>query len=177
MKNKRDCSFLPFQFAIKGDLLYNIMKCNLEEYAMNVVGEIGNFIMIYQRPIQGAAIAILLIGGMVCIGKAFVHAGKKRKLMEQINQTVSEINANVKFLSDKKTGVPYIDGRMTPENNTPEPAEDSQPVKKVQPEQEVSESPEEEKVKPAVKYFSRDCAVAKDGRQYTLEELHAQIRD
>ena len=66
---------------------------------------------------------------------------------------------------------------MTPENNTPEPAEDSQPVKEVQPEQEVSESPEEEKVKPAVKYFSRDCAVAKDGRQYTLEELHAQIRD
>ena len=156
---------------------------------MNVVGEIGNFIMIYQRPIQGAAIAILLIGGMVCIGKAFVHAGKKRKLMEQINQTVSEINANVKFLSDKKTEVIYIDGRVIPEARAvkDENIENANVVTDAQ-EEAQTETLEEaenadmsedslEKKSPTLKYVSRDCGISKDGHKYTIEELDAQIKD
>lgn len=185
MKNKRDCSFLPFRFAIKRVLLYNIMKCNLEEYAMNVIGEIGNFIMIYQEPLQGLAIGMLaitlVIGGMVCVGKAIANAGKKRKILEQISETVLEINDNVKSLKEKRTEVIYIDGRLTPESGTTSQQtveETSQPAAKSVEEEDShqkEEVPEEEM--PAVKYFSRDCAIAKDGRKYTKEELHAQIRD
>ena len=148
---------------------------------MNAIGEIGNFIMIYQEPIQVAAIAMLVIGVMVCIGKAIASAGKKRKLLEEIQETVSEIHTNVKALGDKRTEVIYIDGRTTPEPRVPAPPLEirkttivtGEPEPK---EQEQSEEPAAEPA-PAVKYFSRDCAVAKDGRRYTLEELNAQIRD
>ena len=181
MKSKRDCSFLPFRFDIKGILLYNIMKCNLEEYAMNAIGEIGNFIMTYQEPLQVAATAALVVGGVICIGKVIVRSHKKQKMLEEISQTVTEINTNVKHLNDRKTEVIYIDGRMAPQAATPpRPVE----VKKTTivaetpetKECEVRKMPETEEV-PAVKYFSRDCAVAKDGRRYTFEELDAQIRD
>ena len=87
MKTKRDCSFLPFQFAINVDLLYNIMKCNLEEYAMNAVGEIGNFIITYQEPLQVAALVALValvIVVVICIGKAIASAGRKQRMLEEI---------------------------------------------------------------------------------------------
>lgn len=153
---------------------------------MNVIGEIGNFITIYQEPLQvfavGMLAAILVIGGMVCVGKAIANAGKRRHLLEQINETVLEMNDNVKSLKEKRTEVIYIDGRITPENGTAPsvPDETPQPVlQAVQQElpcQEEKEMPEDEE-KPAAKYFSRDCAIAKDGRKYTKEELDVQIRD
>lgn len=181
MENKRDCSFLPFRFDINGILLYNIMKCNLEEYAMNAIGAIGNFIVIYQEPIQVAAIAVLVVAVMVCIGKTIANAAKKRRLLEQINETVSEINDNLKSKSENRTEVIYIDGRGTPENQTAVSSAGTNKQtapKEVQTsaaEQEEGEMPGEQK--PAAKYFSRDCAVSKDGRKYTIEELDAQIRD
>ncbi len=151
---------------------------------MNVVGEIGNFIMIYQEPIQGAAIFIFLVIGLVCVYRAVVNGRKKRRLLEQIQESVSEINANVKSLGEQNTKVVYIEGTETPENSVPKPvagkAEKILPVQKPEEEesfnQEENPSPAEPGI-PAVKYFSRDCAVAKDGRQYTFEELNAQIRD
>lgn len=148
---------------------------------MNAIGKIGNFIIIYQEPIQVAAIAMLVIAGMICIGKIIANAVKKRRLLEQINETVSEINDNLKSKSDNRTEVIYIDGRGTPENHTGGPSStinmqtESKGAQTDSVEQAESEMPEEEK--PAAKYFSRDCAVAKDGRKYTIEELDAQIRD
>lgn len=148
---------------------------------MNAMGEIGNFIISYQEPLQVAAIAILVVGGVVCIGKAIVSACKKQRMLTQISETVAEIHTNVKSLSEKRTEVIYIDGRPLQETCvSPRPVE----VKKrtivagepVAAEQESNIKPQAE-VSPALKYFSRDCAVAKDGRQYTLEELNAQIRD
>ena len=153
---------------------------------MNVVGEIGNFIMTYQEPIQGIAIFALLIGGMICIGKAVANERKKRSLLEQIQESVSEINTNVRSLGEQKTEVFYIDGITDPEDRAPETEAETKKAEKEMPvmrtterastNQETELSPETE-AKPAVKYFSRDCAVAKDGRQYTFEELNAQIRD
>jgi hypothetical protein len=181
LKIKRGCSFLPFRFDIKGILLYIIMKCNLEEYAMNAIGEIGNFIITYQEPLQVAAVAALVVGGVVCIGKAIASAGKRQRMLEEISETVAEINTNVKNLNEKHTEVIYIDGRGTPENQTAVSSAGTNKQtapKEVQTsaaEQEEGEMPGEQK--PAAKYFSRDCAVSKDGRKYTIEELDAQIRD
>ena len=148
---------------------------------MNAIGKIGNFIIIYQEPIQVAAIAMLVIAGMICIGKIIANAVKKRRLLEQINETVSEINDNLKSKSDNRTEVIYIDGRGTPENHTGVLSStinmqtESKGAQTDSVEQAESEMPGEQK--PAAKYFSRDCAVSKDGRKYTIEELDAQIRD
>lgn len=184
MKTKRDCSFLPFQFAINVDLLYNIMKCNLEEYAMNAVGGIENFIITYQEPLQVAALAALaafVVAVVICIGKAIASAGRKQRMLEEISEAVSEINTNVKNLGEKRTEVIYIDGCMTPEASVPAQVTESKTKPDVSSEPGIKEAEQkktpEVKTEPAVKYFSRDCAVAKDGRHYTFEELDAQIRD
>ena len=39
------------------------------------------------------------------------------------------------------------------------------------------EKSEENTVQAVRKYFSRDCAVSKKGKYYTLEELNDQIRE
>lgn len=148
---------------------------------MNAIGEIGNFIITYQEPLQVAAVAALVVGGVVCIGKAIANAGKRQRMLEEISETVAEINTNVKNLNEKHTEVIYIDGR-----NNPVPAVRKQPVEvrkttiitgEPEPDEEEKCEVPEGKTEPAVKYFSRDCAVAKNGRHYTFEELDAQIRD
>lgn len=148
---------------------------------MNAMGEIGNFIIKYQDPLQVAAIAILVVGGVVCVGKAIASACKRQRMLTQISETVAEINTNVKNLNEKRTEVIYIDGRPLQELPTvPRPVEvkkttivAEEPVAK----EKGMNNKSEADTPPTVKYFSRDCAVAKDGRQYTLEELNAQIRD
>lgn len=146
---------------------------------MNAIGEIGNFIITYQEPLQVAAIAILVVAVMICIGKAIASAGRKRKMLEEISEAVSEINTNVKSLSEKRTEVIYIDGRTTPETRgSVTPAETRcESVAVAEKDTEEQETQKEPEPEPVVKYFSRDCAVAKDGRRYTFEELDAQIRD
>ena len=148
---------------------------------MNAIGEIGNFIITYQEPLQSAAVAMLVVGCMVCIGKAIAGAFRRQRMLKEISETVAEINTNVKHLNEKRTEVIYIDGRANPVPVVSKPPVE---VRKttivtgdtVSEEQEKCKEQAQETV-PAVKYFSRDCAVAKDGRQYTLEELNAQIRD
>lgn len=150
---------------------------------MNIIGEIGNFIMVYQEEIQIVCIAIFVIVSLLCIGKAVVDIVRKRNLLMQISETVSEINTNVKSLRDKRTEVIYIDGRATPEEETGVSTPLAEPQIMMKPETEAESPPsveqteEPEEVKPVMKYFSRDCAIAKNGRQYTVEELQAQIRD
>lgn len=152
---------------------------------MNAIGQIGNLIMIYQEPLQVAAIAILVILGMICFGKMLMNASKKRKTLSQIHETVLEIDANVKSLQEKRTEIIYIDGRMSTETAAV-PVPDKQEAEQETVRESVEHTPEkrseeeeqsESEQNPTVKYFSRDCATAKDGRQYTVEELNAQIRD
>lgn len=174
------------------------------------------------------AAAIYVVARMVRASR------KKRELLSQINDTVTQINTAVSSISDKQSGVVYIDNRVgadarrepskplrtpsvrTPcgpsrEGNTPEaadpaikgcPSEDtdcaeaaavdtasSETQDRAEP---VTEKPEEAKeteegtgeekseentVQAVRKYFSRDCAVSKKGKYYTLEELNDQIRE
>ena len=158
---------------------------------MNIIGEIGNFIIKYQEPIQAGVIFLLIIVGIVLICKMFINGKKKRELLSQINDTVSEINTAVNQLSEKKADVVYIDSRMTTEMKEPvlqvtedgpgtEPeektAEVEEPEAAVAAEESAAEAADE-KIEPVLKYFSRDCAVSKNGKQFTFEELDAQIKE
>ena len=154
---------------------------------MNVIGEIGNFIIQYQDPIQIGAVVILAVAAFVVVIKLFRNARKKRDILAQINETVSEINTAVSHLNDKKTEVIYIDSRAG--QSVSEPKADGVPatVEVAAPaSREVSDWQEdatsqmglqEPEVKPSLKYCSRDCAVSKNGKRFTLEELNAQIKD
>ena len=159
---------------------------------MNVIGEIGNFIIKYQEPIQAGVILLLIIAGIVMIGKLMANGKRKRELLSQINDTVAEINTAVNHLSEKKADVVYIDSRITQDLREPavealqtgvEPQTDADPLDSAEEtavESDVAEAQEEaseEKIEPVLKYFSRDCAVSKNGKQFTFEELDAQIKE
>lgn len=167
------------------------MKCNLEDYAMNVIGEIGNFIIKYQEPLQACVIAAIIIAVIIVVIKLLASAKKKREILSQINHTVSEINTAVNQLGEKKTEVIYIDGVKTSRDDSERTpafiaeqetcaaeagAEDEAQTKQRACEVEV-EAKTEEKIEPSLKYFSRDCGVSKSGKRFTLEELDEQIKD
>ena len=145
---------------------------------MNAIGVIRNFIVIYQESIQIAAIAVLVIAVMVCIGKIIANVVKKRRLLQQINEIVSEIDDKLRTKIENRTEVIYIDGRGT-QTVVPSAETDIQVELKVVQTGAVEQGEREllGEEKPVAKYFSRDCAVSKDGRTYTIEELYAQIRD
>ena len=156
---------------------------------MNVIGEIGNFIIKYQEPLQAGVIAALVIAAVVIICKLFAHGKKKREILSQINHTVSEINETVEKIAGqtegKKQEIVYINNGSTnveKELQTIETEAETQaepPLEsKAEGQQEEEQTAEqEEKIEPSLKYFSRDCAVSKNGKQFTLEELNAQIKE
>lgn len=161
---------------------------------MNVIGEIGNFIIKYQEPLQAGAILVLAIAAVVIIVKLFANAKKKREILNELNQTVSEINKTVNHLSEKKAEVIYIDSRMSQGAESPvkvqteavqsqeaEPAEETEVCEDAAAAAETAKSePTDatiEKIEPSLKYFSRDCAISKTGKKFTVEELEAQIKD
>ena len=162
---------------------------------MNVIGEIGNFIIKYQEPIQAGVILLIIIAGLVILGKVLINGKRKRELLSQINDTVAEINTAVNHLSEKKADVVYIDSRMSQdlhdlavkEVQTQEGGRDGDMTVTAELEaaaiaeesevQEGSDQASEEKIEPVLKYFSRDCAVSKTGKQFTFEELNAQIKE
>lgn len=154
---------------------------------MNVIGEIGNFIIQYQEPIQTGVVATIAVAIFVVIIKLFSSARKKSEILAQINETVSEINATVHHLSEKKTEVIYIDSRVRQRVEEPKEADFiavdeiiALANKEVSDKQEYAidqDDQDETEVKPSLKYFSRDCAISKNGKRFTLEELNAQIKD
>lgn len=168
---------------------------------MNVIGEIGNFIIKYQEPIQAGVIAAIAIAAVVIICKLFTHARKKRELLSQINHTVSEINVTVEKIAGqsegKKQEIVYIDNGASKlekelqeiekglsalgkhpqaEEREEEPIEEQDECSTAE-ETPIASIEQEEKIEPTLKYFSRDCAVSKTGKQFTLEELNAQIKE
>lgn len=161
---------------------------------MNLFGEIGNFIIKYQEILQAAAIVLAVVVTIWLVVKLFANGRKKREILSQINTTVSEINTAVNHLSEKKTDVIYIDSRMTPGmpgaggkegldvmvEEAASAVGDAVREEGAQPdavEQDEPSAPEKEVIEPSLKYFSRDCAVSKTGKQFTFEELDAQIRE
>ena len=156
---------------------------------MNVIGEVGNFIIEYQEPIQAGAIVCLAVLCVFILCRLMINARQKSKWLEEINENVSELKASVKALNEKKTEVIYVDGRVIPESRTTrdEKIENGNEVKDVQAaaQAESLENTEDagmsecdsEKQSPTLKYVSRDCGISKDGHKYTIEELDAQIKD
>lgn len=170
---------------------------------MNIIGEFGDFVVRNQGTIQIAFIIILILLAAVLIVRAVTGSRKKRELLSQINQSVKEINTAVNGLGERKSGVTYIDNRVTavPEKNASanvlekypdeqeiraaaEEAEElaRQAEQPAEPDEKGQPAPAEETAEDAAdepprKYFSRDCAVSRSGRIYTLEEISSQIRE
>lgn len=80
---------------------------------MNAVGKAGGFIIKYQVQIELILVLILAAAAVFFLIRAVINAGKKRQLLSQINDTVTEINTAVTSLSEKKSDVIYIDNRTS----------------------------------------------------------------
>lgn len=146
---------------------------------MSVIKKIGEFIIENSQSVELAAILVAAILLIVFITKAIADSKKKRQLLNEINETVSEINSNVTNLGSKKNDVIYIDNRCG--ENVPSEQITEQDSKNVEEalEQvetlEVSKPLEEENI--TKKFFERDCSVDKNGRVYSEEELIDQIKE
>ncbi len=157
---------------------------------MNVIGKFGNFMMNHQVGIEIALVVIFILAIVFLLVKAAMHAGKKRQLLSQIQDTVTEINTAVQNLSEKKEGVIYIDNRTADKGAEPKVFEKEkmsaeQILQSVQEGKAAAASAAEEDsfaarsedFDPPRKYFSRDCCTSKTGKTYTMEELEEQIRE
>ncbi len=202
---------------------------------MNMFGRLAKFMLAYQEELEIAFMVIVIAAAVFVVRRIVRASRKKRELLSQINDTVTQINTAVSTMNDKQNGVVYIDNRtgadVRPEAveaavsralsdescETPETIKECQPEtdgtaeaaavdtacadaenpaagpqeedaaeeapETTEPEDAAGESgqadeTEKEPPAPAVrKYFSRDCAVSKNGRSYTLEELNDQIRE
>lgn len=201
---------------------------------MNVFGRLAEFIWDYQEEIQIAFIIIVIAAAIYVVARMVRASRKKRELLSQINDTVTQINTAVSSISDKQSGVVYIDNRVgadarpraieaientvrqdpcgpsregstsaaadpdikgCPSENTDcaeaaavdtassetqdraEPVTEKPEEAKEKEEGTGEEKSEENTVQAVRKYFSRDCAVSKKGKYYTLEELNDQIRE
>lgn len=156
---------------------------------MSVVEKFGRFIIEYQFEVEfGLGLLVGLIATVLII-KAMRNARKKRELLSQINDTVSEINTAVNGMGTKKSDVIYIDNRSpkgdakveffqqeekadVTEAEEPEPEETM-----VGPDAEEERDQESTSEQKQIKYFSRDCAMDKHGKIYTVEELKEQIKE
>ena len=79
---------------------------------MNVFGRLAEFIWDYQEEIQIAFIIIVIAAAIYVVARMVRASRKKRELLSQINDTVTQINTAVSSISDKQSGVVYIDNRV-----------------------------------------------------------------
>lgn len=179
---------------------------------MNMFGKLAEFIWDYQEEIEIAFIIVVAAAAAFFIGRMVRANRKKRELLSQISDTVSQINTTVSSINDKRSGVVYIDNRVSADarpkaveaavsealsnrqtdtgsagadgskgcpseaaDHAEAAAVDTVTAEGLQP--EAAEQTEETAAQAVRKYFSRDCAVSKKGKSYTLEELNDQIRE
>lgn len=60
---------------------------------MNAIGKFGNFMMNHQVTIEILMVLGLAVLAAVLLMRATLHAKKKRQLLSELNDTVSEISA------------------------------------------------------------------------------------
>lgn len=158
---------------------------------MNVITDIGNFLIAYAPYVETALIILAAIIAVVVVVLLVKGAGDKKKILTDISDNVEKINTAVNRINDKSKDVIYIDNRpqvkeekdvkpVSPENMEPADMEDITEITEhlLNDEEPVvfeKEMPEEKKEAPK-KFTTRDCAVSKQGREYTLEELIEQIK-
>ena len=150
---------------------------------MNVIGKFGNFMMNHQVAIELLIVLALAVLAAVLLIRAILHGRKKRQLLSELNDTVSEISAAVSSLKDQKSEVIYIDNRTaekaTCEGNASEEKAPSaeQILTRAAEVTEMAAAASLDEQEVPKKYFSRDCCVSKKGKTYTIEELEEQIKE
>lgn len=146
---------------------------------MSVIKKIGEFIVENSQPIEVAAVLIAVVLAVIFIVKSIANSNKKQQLLNQINETVTEINSNVSNLGKSKSDVIYIDNRSERQTSSAEETVESNIETAV----EMGEAIDAEKSSSTVennipkKFFERDCGTDKKGRQYSEEKLINQIRE
>lgn len=155
---------------------------------MNVITDLGNFLIMYAPYVETALIVLGAAVAVVVVVSLIKGSRKKTKLLTDINDNVEKINTAVNHINDKSKDVIYIDNRSREDNSRAEEIKTEKCTEEeVAEEQEVetsesgeTETPEEEKDKEKIeapkKFMTRDCAVSKQGKEYTLEELIEQIQ-
>ena len=156
---------------------------------MSMAERIGRFIIDYQFEVEIALGLLVGLIAVVLIIKAMRNARKKRELLSQISDTVSEINTAVNGMGTKKSDVIYIDNRSPAGDTKVEffQQEEREPVsEETEPDPEKTVAVSDIEAAPAqktaesqkqIKYFDRDCAMDKHGKIYTVEELKEQIKE
>ena len=220
---------------------------------MNVITELGNFLVAYGTYIETALILAAAVAAVIVVVMLVKGSKKKTRILTDINENVDKINSAVNQINDKtKNGaedgikdVIYIDNRAPEEKRetvsqeeqgiksdiekrkdrveTPdgerrsdiEVAKESEKEKKAEIKTmdrsetaeasetgEISElltgdrpegrktseinsisdtkqrnTAEVKKTEAPKRFMTRDCAVSKQGREYTLEELIEQIKN
>lgn len=156
---------------------------------MNKIAELGQLLIEYQDYVGMSLIAVAAVAVLILIIKALDRSKKRARLLNEINDTVTDINTKVDKMNNRSSEVIYIDNRTNtgdekpavPEIKIP-PVQKEETAEEEQEKEEpaVEEMPEENKEKQAEeprKFASRDCGVSRQGREYTLEELIKQIQE
>ncbi len=78
---------------------------------MNIIGDFGKFVIQYQNQIEFFLILLAVILVVVFIIRTVLGERRKRTLLSQINDTVSDIHAAVNRMDNRKPDVIYIDNR------------------------------------------------------------------
>ena len=156
---------------------------------MNVITDIGNFLIAYADYVETALIVLAIAAVLVLVVIFARGAKEKKQILTDISDNVEKINTAVNRFNDKSKDVIYIDNRAQAPSGAKEKDPGSQDLNEIGEDEleEITDSipdggkPEEEPVqeeKPETpkKFTTRDCAVSKQGREYTLEELIEQIK-
>ena len=160
---------------------------------MNKIAELGKLLIEYQDYVETGLIVLAAVIVLTIIVKSVKKSKNRQKLLNDINETVTDINTKVDKINSKSAEVIYIDNRTgtstekgkTMEIRIPSEAEDEeedfaeeQSGNTEETETETCEEEKKEEQKDIPKKFnSRDCAVSRQGREYTLEELIEQIQE
>lgn len=165
---------------------------------MDWIGKIADFITVYPEIASGILIGICSLAAVILIVCFAANSRKKKRMISDIRDKVTEINAKISGFGQSKPDVIYIDNRTGEAQKQKSPVdlpEDAPLQEKGAPcesekkedwkateandREELSADGEESggRAVQMNKYFSRDCAVSKNGRAYTEEELIKQIKE
>lgn len=86
---------------------------------MNIIGDFGKFVIQYQNQIEFFLILLAVILAVVFIIRTVLGERRKRALLSQINDKVSDIHATVSHMDSRNPDVIYIDNR-TADNSSGE---------------------------------------------------------
>lgn len=174
---------------------------------MNAIGKFGRFITYYQHPIQISLIVIAVVLVIFFCIRAVDSAKKKENFCQRLTILFRRLTLRSAVLKKKSEVIyidnripaeqaPQVVIKTEPEAPAQEvkteaekplnvqeakaedesdvPKEESQPKNN---EEDEGNKENEEPENKGHKFFDRSCAVSKNGRTYSIEELKQQIRE